>query len=364
MTQQIIDRKSVFFILRTWNRKRNYAIRALRMELVRMVVDNRQRRDFQLAAIQRVLLLRDDGKIGDTVVATCLLRTLRNNGYQVDVLARASNSAVIDCNPHVRQIFLREDINIIEKLKQQNYDLVIDMGDNMSPGYLRFLKSFVTNSLLGFNKSRYRLFNYSIVYHDYHSHISKRYLRVMQILKLKDISLDYQLFYPLTEQKNIQRFLSMLPVGKQLVINPFSSSAHRTMIQSQLTELIHLLQHNIKNINIILLDAENRLAQYTLPGVYKSPFTSLHSAIALIEHADMVISPDTSIVHIAAAYKKPLVALYTNDWHGCFNNNSVWAPNYPEAIQHKAPVSQPQVAAIAGADIVTAVQKLLEKQNY
>ncbi|MDE9571802.1 glycosyltransferase family 9 protein, partial [Xenorhabdus bovienii] len=47
----------------------------------------------------------------------------------------------------------------------------------------------------------------------------------------------------------------------------------------------------------------------------------------------LVISPDTSIVHVAAAYEKNIIALYGNDKHGNFVNNHVWGPRNKNAIQ-------------------------------
>lgn len=49
----------------------------------------------------------------------------------------------------------------------------------------------------------------------------------------------------------------------------------------------------------------------------------------LIRKVDLVISPDTSIVHISATWKKPLVSVYKN----ITDNNDLWAPGYKEASQ-------------------------------
>lgn len=50
--------------------------------------------------------------------------------------------------------------------------------------------------------------------------------------------------------------------------------------------------------------------------------------MALIAEADLVISPaDTSVVHMAAAWRKPLVAVYKD----VRMNNRLWAPGYDNA---------------------------------
>jgi ADP-heptose:LPS heptosyltransferase len=53
-----------------------------------------------------------------------------------------------------------------------------------------------------------------------------------------------------------------------------------------------------------------------------NPFKTLHHCMALIAEADLVISPDTSVVHMAAAWKKPLIAVYKD----VRMNNRLWAP--------------------------------------
>jgi len=60
-------------------------------------------------------------------------------------------------------------------------------------------------------------------------------------------------------------------------------------------------------------------------NVVKNPFCTLHHVMALIKQSDVVITPDTSIVHISAAWKKPLIAVYKN------LPNNMWAPGYEDA---------------------------------
>jgi len=66
----------------------------------------------------------------------------------------------------------------------------------------------------------------------------------------------------------------------------------------------------------------------------------LDTGTALIKESDMVITPDTSIVHIAAAWAKPLISVYKS-----LSNNNMWAPGYKEAshiIVHDEKISDAQ----------------------
>lgn len=89
------------------------------------------------------------------------------------------------------------------------------------------------------------------------------------------------------------------------------------------------LREGYPAINIILLDHRNEIRLSLPQKVSVNPFKTLHHCMALIAQADLVISPDTSVVHMAAAWKKPLVAVYKD----VRMNNRLWAPGYDRARQ-------------------------------
>ncbi|MFV9670886.1 glycosyltransferase family 9 protein [Pantoea sp. KXB25] len=91
-------------------------------------------------------------------------------------------------------------------------------------------------------------------------------------------------------------------------------------------ELVHLVSNKGKQIKLIILDHRNELLVPLPDGVVKNPFCTLHHVMALIKESDVVITPDTSIVHISAAWKKPLIAVYKN-----LPDNNMWAPGYENA---------------------------------
>ena len=93
-------------------------------------------------------------------------------------------------------------------------------------------------------------------------------------------------------------------------------------------DLIYLVNNKGKEIKLIILDHRNELLVPLPDGVVKNPFCTLHHVMALIKESDVVITPDTSIVHISAAWKKPLIAVYKN-----LPNNNMWAPGYENASQ-------------------------------
>lgn len=344
--------------LRRWNRKKNYFMKALRMRIAKIIWDNRRKKPFALQDIQKILLLRNDDKIGDMVVSTSIMRELSAQGYTVDVLATPKNIAVIQTNPRLNKVLNTDDEDISAQLKAENYDLIIDMGDKISPSSLRFLQSIAGKNVIGFNKEKYNIYNKSIHYKKYNDHITSRYSALMKELGLSNYTTNYELFYPKELDAKVTHFLQETGHEKFVLINSFAADSRREISLIQLKELIDALKITHPEMGIVLLDHLKRINIPLPEGVYISPFNTIPSATALIAQVDMIISPDTSIVHIAATYNKPLIALYGNDLHGEFINSDVWGPGYTDAIQLRTLDKYHPVSSIPVNDIVAAIKKL------
>ena len=114
-----------------------------------------------------------------------------------------------------------------------------------------------------------------------------------------------------------------------MVINIFAGHADRSLSQTQLAELLDKLLARHPGSAVILLDHRREIRIPLPPEVVINPFNTLHHAMALIAQAELIISPDTSVVHMAAAWNKPLIAVYKD----VLLNNRLWAPGYDNARQ-------------------------------
>ncbi len=99
--------------------------------------------------------------------------------------------------------------------------------------------------------------------------------------------------------------------------------------QTQLAELLDKLLARHPGSAVILLDHRREIRIPLPPEVVINPFNTLHHAMALIARAELIISPDTSVVHMAAAWNKPLIAVYKD----VLLNNRL-GPGYDNAADH------------------------------
>jgi ADP-heptose:LPS heptosyltransferase len=359
-----VENKKKFAGLRALNRRRNYLMKALRLNIARWIWDHRSKRDFSISENRSVLFLRDDDKIGDMVVSTSLFREFSREGYQVDVLAGKNNSKIIECNPFVNNIFVVEKENKkklaqAKLLAEKKYDVVIDMGDKISPFHLFFLKTLNASNVVGFNKKGFNIYNKSLDYLGYDSHITERYNLLMKSFDFRTFTTDYDIHITDEVRHDVSEFMSNISAPYKIVINPFAADARRDMSFEQVTLLIEKIKRKWSDVEVILIGDPIRIKKIDSTNAIVNPFTSLASACEIIRVADMVISPDTSIVHIAATWKKPLIGLYGNDIHGAYVNSIVWGPGYDLARQIYTQDKYHPVSTIDVDDIILSVDELM-----
>ncbi|MDE9544912.1 glycosyltransferase family 9 protein [Xenorhabdus bovienii] len=368
-----------FALLRSWNRKRNYLMKDIRyytrLFIAKLLWDKNKNSDFNVNSIKTILLLRNEDKIGDMVVDTILLKELNKAGYIVDFLATETNSIVLKHNPYVRNIFIATPIDItsfmqnfrhnvpvktIEKLRNNKYDLIIDPSLFNTPIHrLMFFKQLNVKYVIGFNKNKWLNHYDKKIDFDYNeNHIKLTYKLIMNSLNIKiNDDISYDLHYPNEIDINIKEYLNELnlPLRKRnIIINTFAGNKDRCLSIHQLNKIVNILNDTYNDINIIFLDHEKLIDMTMFEGVYRSPFESLYHTMSLISQSDLIISPDTSIVHIAAAYKKPLIAIYQD----IKSNNTLWGPGYNEAIQILAPKGRLHENNDIGTIIIESVKKI------
>lgn len=337
--------------IRELNRRRNYLIKKLRymtrLCIAKFLWDAKNKIPPDIGTAKKVLLIRNEGAVGDVVVDTTLVKCLYNSGFVVDFLLTTSNSSVVKFNPYIRNIFEAETISsthflknfshnvsksVINQLNSNKYDIIIDPSLFDTPVHrMLLLKQIKAKCVIGFNKwSKINHYNKVFDFDCCNNHISQTYHLIADFLKIKKESLEINdLHTPEDIKEQVKKHLAELPKGKTVIINIFAGNTDRCMSQEQLANIINLLQLHYDGINIILLDHRKEIRLPLPDGVTLNPFKTLHHMMELIANADLVISPDTAIVHISAAWNKPLIAVYKD----VQLNNTLWSPGYDNASQ-------------------------------
>ncbi|TDS99160.1 glycosyltransferase family 9 protein [Erwinia rhapontici] len=353
MTEQLAISVSSghFKKLRELNRRKNYFMKRVRLDakllVAKIIWDKYKKSTLNVDSIKTILLIRNEGTIGDTVVYSSLIKNLHTAGYKVDILLTKSSSIVVKHSPFIRNIYEAEDGSTevylksfnhtvseitMEELRNNQYDLVIDPSLFDTPVHrMRLLREINPKSVLAFNKKkRFNHYSKSLNFFERDKeHVTQAASLISEFLIKKPITNDaYSLHIPDAFFDDVRSFLSAFN-DKKIIINVFTGSKERNFSQEQLAEIIAKLNETYDNLNIILLDHRKEIDIPLPDNVVINPFNTLHHVMALIHECDLIISPDTAIVHISAAWKKNLIAVYKN----VVDNNDLWAPGYDNASQ-------------------------------
>lgn len=349
--------------IKAWNRRKNYLLKEVKLKIACFFLDHKNKSTYSLSKIKKVLILRDDNKIGDMIVSTSLFRAFHEAGILVQVVSGEDNYSVIEYDTRIDKVYfyqpgLKNVIKLANNLKKENYDLVIDLGDFISMNYFIFVRLIGAKHVLGFNKNDYKIYDLSIDYPFLDAHVTNRYRLAFERLGLPNVDLSYQIEITEDIKNEVRKYLASLGTGPVIVINPFTAHASRDLSELQLVSIIDGIMKQYQEVRIILIGTPERMENISIPGVHKNPFTSFLSAAALIEYSNLVVTPDTSIVHVACAFNKPLVALYGNNIIiGGFINNKVWAPNYDNATQIIS--LEDKISVITSEEILSEIYKKL-----
>ncbi len=340
--------KGPFKKIREWNRRKNYYLKEVkleaRMSIAKLLWDKRKKVSFEPDSVKTVLLVRNEGKLGDIIVSMPLIRSLHQAGYAVDLLVTEACYDVIKYSPFIRHIYksgtcsynhyLKSFYHTVSQatmkmLNRNKYDLIIDPCLSETPVHrMKLFRDINARFVIGLNKeSDISHYTVSVPYKNEKQHVTELLSLISKSIGVKATgNFTYSLHFPDVVLEEVRHFLSPWENKKKIIINAFAGTPERNFSQQQLLEIINMITNNSREVKIITLDHRNEIAVPLPENVVKNPFYTLHHVMALIKESDMVITPDTSIVHISAAWKKPLIAVYKNA-----PNNNMWAPGYENA---------------------------------
>jgi ADP-heptose:LPS heptosyltransferase len=255
--------------------------------------------------------------IGDIVLTTPVIRCLRKRypDAEIHYATKLSFQPILEANLYINKVhLLRDDINaLIKELKTENFDYIIDLHHN-----LRTLK--IKNALkvkaFSFNKvniQKWVLVNTKFINVLPHKHIVDRYMDTVKSLEVMNDGLGLDYFIP---SKDLLRPDDIPTSHIHGYIGIVIGAAHNTkkLPIDKLKELCTKLDHPI----ILLggkedIPAATEIASVDRVKVYSACGKfNINESADLVKNAKLIISHDTGLMHIAAAFKKNIISVWGN----------------------------------------------------
>ncbi len=219
------------------------------------------------------------------------------------------------------------------------YDLLIDFSDMLRVNQMMLINQCKARFNMGLNKENWKMFDISYSKLENYIHITELYKNILKKLGIVDVDTDYELFFSDKQKNKVEDVLKKLNGKKIIVFNPFAASRHRDLNSENILKIGKKVLENKNNILFFIgeekrkKELENIIKELGESAIFPE-LKSIMETSYLISEADLIITPDTSIVHIAAAFKRKLIAIYRLD-NRVENevNRYLWGPNYKEAVQ-------------------------------
>ena len=290
--------------------------------------------------IKSILFLRYDGKIGDMVVNSLMFREIKKvyPYIKIGVVARGAAIDIIRDNTNVDKIYEyykdRKKIkDLALKIKEEKYDLLIDFSEMLRVNQMMLINLCGARINIGLDRKDWKLFDLSIESgkdFKWTEHITNRYLAYLIKIGLKKESINISYDIYLKDEIKYEDFFNEIKESKKLILNPYGASKHKSFNIENLENIITYLKD--KDIAIILVyfgdkykELEFLEKKYKYVYIPKKIESILDTAI-LIKKSDYIISPDTSIVHIASAFNKKMITVYPPKGGKYGVDHLVWAP--------------------------------------
>lgn len=264
----------------------------------------------------KILFIRFSS-IGDIVLTTPLLRCLKNQvpGVEVHYLTKASYYEVLCANTNIDKIYTLggSTTELLKKLKSENYNLVIDLHKNIRSFRVKLflLKPSYTFPKLNFRK--WLLVNFKInLLPDIH--IVDRYFKSLKQLRIINDGKGLDFYINESDLININQLPSNFHKGYKVLVvggNHFTKKIPDDIlfILCKKTKIPLVLiggKEDRQRAEEIRKRADNNDV-FNACGVY-----SIGQSASLIEQSMGIITPDTGMMHIAAALKKKILSVWGN----------------------------------------------------
>lgn len=266
--------------------------------------------------MKKILLIRFSS-IGDLVLTTPVIRALSKQieGSEIHFLTKRRFVGILENNPYLTQVHsFDENLNeVIPQLKQEKFDLIVDLHKNLRSNLVKRKLKVKSISFDKLNLKKWLAVRFKINRLP-QKHIVDRYFDALKSLDIKNdlLGLDY------FEGEENRKTRSMLPEQFQKSYVVFALAGTYFTKKIPFEKWIEMAK--LSPLPILLLGGptEKELGEKLMSDSLNQPIFNgcgsfnLNQSAALIRDAELVITGDTGLMHIAAAYKKKTISLWGN----------------------------------------------------
>lgn len=253
--------------------------------------------------------------IGDIVLTTPVIRCLKKQiaTAQIHYLTKSNYSSILVNNPYIDKLHLLEENfdELMRELRDEDFDYIIDLHHNLRS--LKVKRALEKKSFsfpkLNVEKWVYTNFKLNILPK---VHIVDRYLKTVESFGIKNDGAGLDYFLGQEEVKENDIPVSHMAGYVGIVIGAALNTKKLPFMK------LKMVCQNLDHPIILLggledADEGERLAAIDPVKIYNAcgKFT-LNESADLVRRAKVIVTNDTGLMHIATAFKRPVISLWGN----------------------------------------------------
>ncbi len=267
----------------------------------------------------KILIIRFSS-IGDIVLTTPVVRCVHKQlGAEVHFLTKKNFKGIVESNPYIKTVWtIEKNISeIVDDLKAENFDYVVDLHKNLRTGQVKRRLSTPSLVFHKLNVEKWLMVNLKINRLP-KLHIVDRYLKTVESLGVQNDGEGLDYFIPAQNEVNI----ATLGIQNNIQNAPpqyiafVIGAAHATK-RLPIEKIVELCDK--ATLPVVLLggkeDAKNGqlIENQTVRNIINlCGKLNLNQSASIVRQATKVITHDTGLMHIAAAFRKPILSFWGN----------------------------------------------------
>jgi len=261
------------------------------------------------------------GRIGDMILATPIFEALKNKypDVKIHVLASSHNHLILKNNPNINKVLVYDKkplntFSLIIKLVNGKYDYLIDPKDHFSSESKYIAKLVNAEKKIGFNSKKDKVFDIAVKPHNKGIHYTTICFQALKELGIEppEVVACPKLYLNRKSEFYVNEFIEHNNLDDYILINISASHQSKMWAIENWIDVARYLINKKQKIVLSFAPTESDEAKELFKKVPELiVFTSrnLDDVLSIINRCKLTITVDTSVVHISAAFDKPVLVL-------------------------------------------------------
>jgi ADP-heptose:LPS heptosyltransferase len=275
--------------------------------------------NFPIEPVNKMVILVQE-RIGDTILTTTLLKHLRHEYPRIliDLVGVRDDNEILRNDPHINHFYNLNRISSAEKkaLFKKKYDLLFNSKDHASFTFLSLSRKISAGLRVGLEHPQH-LGNYHfLIPQVIDAATVEKNCSILSLMGKENWKQDLKPYFnegPITpgiEKFTVEKIKSAEVIG----INLSASNIYKSWKLENYRQLLQKINNAVIVFCLPEKEHEKESLEKEFTQVIPSPLTPTIDDVAyLIRHLKVLISPDTSLIHLASCYNIPVVALYRTE---------------------------------------------------